>query len=74
MKPYSESVREGYTGFLASTAKEWYDSLEVLIKDKVLRERMGRNNYRWYRQNTIDKHIHEWIAFYNRVSSMKFKW
>jgi hypothetical protein len=74
MKPYSESIKEGYTGFLASTAKEWYDSLEVLIKDKLLRERMGRNNYRWYRQNTIDKHIHEWIAFYNRISSMKFKW
>ena len=74
MKPYSDSVKEGYTGFLASTAKEWYDSLEVLIKDRVLRERLGRNNYRWYRQNTIDKNISKWVTFYDRVSSLKYKW
>lgn len=74
MKPYSESVKDGYTGFLASTAKEWYDSLELLIKDKELRERLGKNIYRWHRQNTIDKHIHEWMQFYGRVVSMKYKW
>jgi glycosyltransferase involved in cell wall biosynthesis len=74
MKPYSESVKEGYTGFLASTGKEWYDALELLIKDEELRKRLGRNNYRWYKENTIDKHIHKWISFYNRVVSFKFKW
>lgn len=74
IKPYSESVKNGHTGFLVSTAKEWYDSLEVLIKSKQLRERLGRNNYRWYKQNTIDKHIHKWINFYSRISSMKFKY
>lgn len=74
MKPYSESVKQGYTGFLASTAKEWYDSLEILIKDQELRERLGRNNYRWYRQNTIDKNIQKWVSFYNRVFSLKYKW
>jgi len=74
MKPYSESIKEGYTGFLATTGKEWFDALELLIKDKSLRERLGRNNYRWYKENTIDKHIHKWMSFYNRVISFKFKW
>lgn len=74
MKPYSESVKDGFTGFLASTAKEWYDSLELLINDKELRERQGKNIYRWHRQNTIDKHIHEWMQFYGRVASVKYKW
>ncbi|GAG24208.1 unnamed protein product, partial [marine sediment metagenome] len=74
MKPYSLSVKEGYTGFLATTGKEWFDSLELLIKNKDLREKLGRNNYRWYKENTIDKHIHKWMAFYNRVISFKFKW
>jgi len=74
MKPYSLSVKEGYTGYLASTGKEWYDALELLIKDKELRLRLGRNNYRWYKENTIDKHIHKWMDFYNRVISFKMKW
>ena len=74
MKPYSLSVREGYTGFCANTAKEWYDSLELLIKDEGLRQRMGRSNYRWYKENTIDKNIHKWIDFYTKVTSLMLKW
>ena len=74
MKPYSESVKEGFTGFLASNAKEWYDALELLIKDEVLRQKMGKNNYRWYKQNTIDKHIYKWIEFYTKVASFRYKW
>ena len=72
--PYKESVQEGYTGFLASTGKEWFDSLELLIKDEGLRKRLGRNNHLWYSQNTIDKHIHEWIQFYQRLVSFQSKW
>ncbi len=72
--PYKESVMEGYTGFLASTGKEWFDYLELLIKDEALRKRLGKNNYLWYSQNTIDKHIHEWIQFYQRLVSFKSKW
>ena len=74
MLPYSDSVQEGDTGFLALTGKEWFDSLELLINDKELRERLGKNNYQWYQQNTIDKHIHKWISFYERVASVKYKW
>lgn len=74
MKPYSLSVKEGYTGFLAANGKEWFDALELLIKDEELRKRLGRNNHRWYKENTIDKHIHKWMSFYNRVASFKFKW
>ena len=74
MKPYSESVKEGYTGFLANTGKEWFDSLELLIKNKDLRLRLGKNNYQWYKENTIDKNIQKWMTFYNRVISFKYKW
>lgn len=74
MKPYSESVKEGYTGFLAESGKEWFDALELLIKDEALRIRLGKNNYRWYKENTIDKHIREWMTFYNRVVSFSMKW
>lgn len=72
--PYKESVSHGHTGFLASTGKEWFDSLELLIKDEDLRKKMGENNHRWYEQNTIDKHIHEWVRYYQRVVSVSSKW
>ena len=72
--PYKESVQNGYTGFLASTGKEWFDSLELLIKDEVLRKRLGENNHQWYQQNTIDKHIGDWVSFYYRVVSFQQKW
>jgi len=72
--PYKESVQQGYTGFLASTGKEWFDALEKLIKDKELRERLGKNNYEWYKKNTIDIHIHEWLNFYYRAVTYQRIW
>jgi len=72
--PYRESVQQGYTGFLASTGKDWFDALEKLIKDKELRLRLGKNNYEWYKRNTIDTHIHDWLNFYYRVVSYQRIW
>ena len=74
VKPYSLSVKHDCTGFLASTGKEWFDSIELLIKDEELRKRLGKNNHEWYKQNTIDKNIHKWIEFYTRVCSFSLKW
>lgn len=37
-----EIVREGINGFLAKDEKEWVEKLVLLIKDKELRERLGR--------------------------------
>jgi len=64
---YNKSVKHGYTGFLATTGKEWYDYLELLIVDKSLRFRLGENNHRWHQENTIDKHINKWLQFYSKV-------
>lgn len=72
--PYKSSIIDGETGFLASTGKEWFESLEKLIKDKRLRNRMGKNMHLWYKENTIDKHINKWIEFYQRVVNTKYKW
>ncbi len=37
-----EVIEDGKNGFLAKTAQEWFEKLEMLIKDPVLRERMGK--------------------------------
>ncbi len=38
----AEILEEGVHGFFATTPEEWYEKLEILIKDPELRERMGR--------------------------------
>lgn len=37
-------VEHGVTGFVASTADEWIDSLEQLIRDEALRKAMGKRS------------------------------
>lgn len=38
----NELIREGMNGFLATSEEEWLDKLALLIKDKDLREYMGK--------------------------------
>jgi glycosyltransferase involved in cell wall biosynthesis len=40
----SEYVREGVTGFYASSARQWIDKIEELIKNTELRKQMGANS------------------------------
>ncbi len=47
-----EIVNDGYNGFLATTSKEWFSKLSLLINDAQLRTEMGKrgreiveNNY-----------------------------
>jgi glycosyltransferase involved in cell wall biosynthesis len=39
--PYTNTVREGETGFLATTPDEWYAALIALVRDPALRARVG---------------------------------
>jgi glycosyltransferase involved in cell wall biosynthesis len=45
-------INEGQNGFTASSGEEWYKKLCLLIEDKMLRERFGRNA----RQTVIEKY------------------
>ena len=74
IKPYSESLKHDVFGYLATTGKEWYDYLEILIQNAELRQQMGKAARRWYQDNTIDKHIMEWINVYNELVFMKYQW
>lgn len=74
MKPYSESLKHGETGFLAKSGKEWFDYLELLIQNKSMREQFGKANNLWYKDNTIDKNIYQWMNVYYQVAERKNKW
>lgn len=38
----SKIIKDGVNGFLASNEQEWYEKLELLIKDAELRKQLGR--------------------------------
>ena len=43
VRPYSDSVEHGVTGFLAKTQKDWVEYLSKLIESKTLRKVIGNN-------------------------------
>ncbi len=50
-EPYRAVIVDGFNGFLASDADEWYDCLRKLIVDEELRKRIGHqafNQVLWY--------------------------
>lgn len=47
-----QNVVDGKNGLLASSSKNWYDSIKKLIDDKELRKQMGENAYR----TIVDNH------------------
>lgn len=46
IRQYEEVIDEGENGFLANTAKEWYEGLRKLIADKELRRKVGRSAFK----------------------------
>ena len=40
-----EIIKEGVTGFFASSEEEWLDKLTVFLEDKKLRQEMGKNGW-----------------------------
>jgi glycosyltransferase involved in cell wall biosynthesis len=74
IKPYSPSLKHGVTGYLATNGKEWFDYLELLIQDRGKREEMGKSAYQFYQENTIDRHINEWLDVYRIVVNPHYPW
>lgn len=45
VRPFTESVAHGETGFLCKTKEAWYDYLKALIVDEKFRKRIGKKGY-----------------------------
>ncbi|WFB37459.1 glycosyltransferase [Kiritimatiellota bacterium B12222] len=43
--PFKQSITSGKNGFLAETEAEWFDALDLLVKDEAARKSMGRQAY-----------------------------
>lgn len=54
VRPYSDDIEDGKTGYLVSTADEWYEKMKLLIESKELRQTIGQQAY-----THIKEHRHQ---------------
>lgn len=66
--PYSPVIKEGETGFLASTPKEWVEKITMLCKSPETRLKVGKNAYECvYEEWNADKKAHLWLEAYEKL-------
>lgn len=66
--PYDLSIEHGKTGFLAQTEEDWREMTEKLIKDKELREEIGKNAKEYTLNNfNINDKAHLWEEAYKKL-------
>lgn len=65
--PYEEII-DGETGLLIKDNSEWEDKVEMLIKDKALRQSIGKKAKEYVLENyDINKHAHRWADAYSNL-------
>lgn len=68
IRPYTEAVEHGVTGYLADAPEEWYDSLKELIESAEKRKEIGENAYNYVtKERTIDKYIPDYAEFLIKI-------
>ena len=65
--PYQE-IEDGVNGFLIKDNNDWKDKVEMLIKDKKLRRKVGENAYKYVLKNyNIENHYKRWDDAYKSL-------
>lgn len=63
-------IKDGENGFIAATEKDWADKLELLIKDAVLRKRIGLNGRKTVEN---DFSLSKWGPYWNNIIAQTVK-
>ena len=67
-RPYSDTIENGKTGFLAQSAEDWYTSIKSLIDSKELRQTMGDNAYNVVKaERQAQDHVKEYAEFIKQI-------
>lgn len=64
VRPYTDTIVHGETGYLANTSDEWYEYMKLLITDLKERRRIGKNAYEYIKkERQIQDHVKEYTDF-----------
>lgn len=70
--PYKYAIKDEVNGFLAKDGTEWFNKLDMLIKDEKLRKEIGEEAYRHTLQNyTANKRKGDFTSFIISTTSEK---
>jgi len=68
IRPYTEHIVNGETGYLAKNADDWYKYLKILIDSKKERQRIGNNAYNEVKKNhLIQNRIEDYADFIIKI-------
>jgi Glycosyl transferases group 1 len=67
VEPYRRFIEHGVDGFLVKHEHEWLSVLSELAADEEMRLRMSAAARAKARENTIEKHCHEWVDAYRML-------
>lgn len=70
IRQYEEAIEDGVNGFLADTAKGWFEAISAMVEDKEIRRIVGENAYNdvadnWQIKNNLDKYASVFIHALN---------
>ena len=68
--PYSEFIRDGETGILVNTPREFEAALADLVADEDWRQRLGANGRLQAAEHTIEDHAWRWANAYEQALNM----
>lgn len=69
VEPYNKSITHGKDGFLAKTTSEWIKYLSLLIENKDLIEKIGKEAKKTVlREYTVDKHLHKYTDLFKKLN------
>jgi glycosyltransferase involved in cell wall biosynthesis len=67
-RPYTENIEHGVTGYLATTADDWYTHIKSLIDSKDLRQTIGENAYTYVtKERQMKDHVALYAEFIKKV-------
>ena len=62
---YSETIKEGETGFIAKTPDEFFEKISLLVERKDIRDKVGANAYLDVKTNyDLKDHASKWLNTY----------
>lgn len=75
VKPFSEIVKNGKNGLLASSHQEWFDCLKALIESPEMRREIALNAQKTVKSNyMLSQHANEWSVAYQSIEITSNKW
>lgn len=68
IRPYRQVIENGKNGFLCRTAKDWYQTLDLLVQNESIRTTVGKNGLQNIIRNyTIQKNINIYKDYFNKL-------